>query len=152
MSVNQTHIKTVGAGFRAGQAVAGLVIFIALIAVVTALARLPWGFVEPVLRFLGGVPLVNAALKAAMMLGVISVVVLFLIWLERKIAGWMQARLGPMHVGWKGLAQTLADAVKLLVKEDIIPTSADRPLFFIGPYLAFVPTLMTFMVLPFGAA
>jgi len=73
-----------------------------------------------------------------------------LIWIERKFAGWMQARLGPMHVGWKGTLQTLADAIKLLLKEDIVPSAADTPLFVGAPYLVFIPTMLTFMVLPFS--
>src|SRR5438045_4172388 len=116
---------------------------------IIGIAKAPWGFAEPVVRFIGERPLLNAFAKAFIVVNFVAIHVLFLIWWERKFAGWMQARLGPMHVGWKGLAQTAADAVKLLTKEDIIPTSADRPLFLIAPYLAFVPTIMTFMVLPF---
>src|SRR5207247_2075074 len=114
--------------------------------------RLPWSLADPILRIIARYPLLDAFIRAALIMTVVSVIVLFLIWLERKFAGWMQARLGPMHVGWKGLAQTAADALKLMTKEDLIPAKADRPLFILAPYLAFVPTLMTFMVLPFSLA
>ena len=116
------------------------------------IARIPWGFLDPVLDFIGRYPILNAFAKAFVVVNFIALHVLFLIWWERKFAGWMQARLGPMHVGWKGMGQTAADAVKLLTKEDIIPAKADRPLFLIAPYLAFIPTVMTFMVLPFSLA
>lgn len=136
--------------YRMGQFVAGVVVVLALIGVASILAHIPWGFLSPVVALIGGVPLLNAFVKAFFVANFAALIVLFLVWLERKFAGWMQARLGPMHVGWKGLAQTVADAVKLLVKEDIIPSRADRPLFVLAPYLVFVPTVLAFLALPFS--
>ncbi|MBI3407038.1 MAG: NADH-quinone oxidoreductase subunit H [Planctomycetes bacterium] len=76
---------------------------------------------------------------------------IFSVWLERKVAGRIQDRLGPTRVGGKfGWLQTLADGIKLLVKEDIIPTSADHMLFRAGPYIALVGSFMAFLALPFG--
>src|SRR5687768_13222599 len=78
---------------------------------------------------------------------------IFSVWLERKVAGRIQDRLGPTRVGGKfGWLQTLADGIKLLVKEDIIPAAADRMLFKIGPYIALVGSFMGFLALPFGYA
>ncbi|HZP83733.1 MAG TPA: NADH-quinone oxidoreductase subunit NuoH [Chthonomonadaceae bacterium] len=136
----------------AGQRALGLLITLFLLAIVSLLPKLPWHLLDPVTQFIGDRPLLNALVKAAIVANFIAVQCLFLIWLERKFAGWMQARLGPMHVGWKGTFQTLADAVKLLLKEDVIPADADRPLFVLAPYLVFVPTVLTFMVLPFSLA
>ncbi|MBI2194161.1 MAG: NADH-quinone oxidoreductase subunit NuoH [Planctomycetes bacterium] len=74
-----------------------------------------------------------------------------LIWLERKISGRMQSRLGPMHVGaWHGWLQTLADGIKLILKEDVIPTGADRLLHTIGPILVVMTAVTAFVVIPFG--
>ncbi len=76
---------------------------------------------------------------------------IFSVWLERKVAGRMQDRLGPTRVGGKfGWLQTLADGMKLLVKEDIIPASADRMLFRLGPYVALAGSYLAFLALPFG--
>src|SRR6202047_420374 len=76
---------------------------------------------------------------------------IFSVWLERKVAGRMQDRMGPTRVGGKfGWLQTLADGMKLLVKEDIIPASADHMLFRIGPYIALTGSFMAFIALPYG--
>jgi NADH-quinone oxidoreductase subunit H len=136
--------------FVAGQFAAGVAVLVAAIAVASALPRLPWRLVDPALILIGSHPVINALVKALTVTVFVTIHVIFLIWLERKFAGWMQARLGPMHVGWKGALQTIADAVKLLMKEDIIPTRADRVLFVVAPFLTFMPTLLTFMVLPFS--
>lgn len=70
------------------------------------------------------------------------------IYAERKIAGFMQDRLGPMEVGYYGILQTIADLIKLFQKEDIVPTVADRTLFKAAPVIIFVAVLAGFAVLP----
>lgn len=137
---------------KTGQFAAGMVVVVILLAGFFALSRIPWGFLDPPLEFIGRYPLLNAGVKAFIIFNFIALSVLFLIWWERKFAGWLQARLGPMHVGWKGVAQTAADAAKLLFKEDIVPDKADKPLFYIAPYLVLVPTVLAMMTLPFSLA
>ncbi len=96
-------------------------------------------------------------LAIGLMLGKMFVVIAILLalpipltWLERKIAGHIQQRLGPMRVGWHGLLQPVADGIKLLTKEDIIPTEADRFLFKLAPIIALVPPFAVFVAIPFG--
>ena len=74
----------------------------------------------------------------------------YLQYVERKVLGHMQARLGPMRAGWHGLLQPIADAVKLLLKEDIIPTKADKWVFSIAPLIAVVMAFGAMVVIPFG--
>jgi len=76
---------------------------------------------------------------------------LFLVWLERKVAGHIQLRPGPMEVGPHGLLQTIMDALKLLGKELILPSQADKKLFFVAPVLVFMPVFVGFLVLPFAS-
>ena len=75
--------------------------------------------------------------------------VAYLTYAERKIIGWMQVRIGPNRVGYYGLLQPIADAVKLLMKEIIIPSGANRGLFILGPILAIAPALAAWAVIPF---
>lgn len=71
-------------------------------------------------------------------------------WLERRVWARMQSRVGPNRVGPQGVLQWLADGIKNLLKEDIIPTAADKKLFSLAPYIVFVGFLCTFVVIPFG--
>lgn len=71
-------------------------------------------------------------------------------WLERRVWARMQSRVGPNRVGPQGILQWLADGIKNLLKEDIIPTAADRRLFALAPYVVFVGFFATFVVIPFG--
>src|SRR5688572_18396735 len=89
-------------------------------------------------------------LVATVFLGGVSLIAMFSIWWERKVAGHIQSRLGPNRVGPIGLLQSLADGIKLLTKEDLLPKDADRLLFRLAPYLAFAPAFAAFLALPFG--
>jgi NADH-quinone oxidoreductase subunit H len=75
--------------------------------------------------------------------------VAYLTFAERKIIGYMQVRIGPNRVGWRGWAQPIADALKLLMKEIIIPTRANKFLFVLAPMLAIAPALVAWAVVPF---
>jgi NADH-quinone oxidoreductase subunit H len=88
--------------------------------------------------------------KVAVVLAVFLALVAYLPWMERKLLGHFQVRLGPMRVGPHGLLQPIADAVKLLFKEDIIPANVHKLIYHLAPVLTFVPTLMILAVIPFG--
>lgn len=91
-----------------------------------------------------------ACVKVLLVFGVVQFMVIAMIWLERKIMAHMQVRLGPMRVGPHGLLQPIADGIKLLFKEDIIPQKASKFLFVLAPIMTVVPALVTFAVIPFG--
>jgi NADH-quinone oxidoreductase subunit H len=78
------------------------------------------------------------------------VMTLFTIWLERRVVARMQHRIGPNRVGPAGLLQSLADGIKLALKEDIIPKAADKVVFVLAPILSATPAFMAFAVIPFG--
>jgi len=80
----------------------------------------------------------------------LSVAVIAMNWLERKILAHMQVRLGPMRVGPHGLLQPIADALKLLLKEDIMPAEADKVVFWIAPFIVVLAAFTVFVVVPFG--
>jgi NADH-quinone oxidoreductase subunit H len=86
----------------------------------------------------------------ALILGFISASAMFLIWWERKVSAHIQTRLGPMRVGWHGALQSIADTVKLLLKEDIVPSGADKWVWWLAPFFATVPAVMAFVAIPFG--
>ncbi|MBI4299854.1 MAG: NADH-quinone oxidoreductase subunit NuoH [Chloroflexi bacterium] len=92
---------------------------------------------------------VESIIRVAIAIGFVLTTVLVLIWLERKVIGHIQQRLGPMRTGFHGFLQSPADAVKLLVKEDIIPAAADRWAFQLAPALVFVPIFLTVVSIPF---
>ena len=90
------------------------------------------------------------ALIVIFFLPLVSIIGIIGIWAERKVSGHIQARLGPNRVGPFGLLQSVADGIKLILKEDLIPGAADKLLFRIAPYVAFAPVFAAFIALPFG--
>jgi len=82
----------------------------------------------------------------------VSIAVMSMNWLERKILAHMQVRLGPMRVGPHGLLQPIADAIKLLIKEDIMPAGADKVLFWMAPVVIVITSFVVYTVIPFGPA
>ena len=83
--------------------------------------------------------------------GFFNIVPIYTIWWERKVAGRIQSRLGPMRVGgWHGWAQSFADGIKLVLKEDLIPDGADKALYRAAPYFTIIPSFLAFVALPFG--
>lgn len=95
--------------------------------------------------------LIAALIAAVLILHVVAVGALLFIWMERKISGRIQDRLGPTRVGGKyGWLQTLADGIKLIAKEDITPDLADRFLFKIAPYVGLAASYAAFIALPFA--
>jgi NADH-quinone oxidoreductase subunit H len=92
-----------------------------------------------------------ALIQIALLLNLVAVGALLFIWMERKVSGRIQDRLGPTRVGGKfGWLQTLADGVKLLTKEDLMPEGADKFLFKLAPYVSFCASLSAFMAIPFA--
>ena len=93
----------------------------------------------------------SAAIPAVLLITFMAVGPIVYVYAERKIAGFMQDRLGPMRVGPWGLLQTVADAIKLMFKEAIFPAGADKLLFLVAPCLVVLGAFLSFVVVPFGS-
>lgn len=98
----------------------------------------------------GAKVLVIVAAKVVAIFAIGLVGTMFMVWFERKVVSGMQNRVGPNKAGPRGLLQTLADGTKLFFKEDLLPEKADKWVFRIAPYLAFVPAFMIWTVIPLG--
>src|SRR5437588_10179981 len=105
---------------------------------------------EPLLRYL-----VWPLVKFLVAFIIVQVIVAAMNWVERRLLGLMQARLGPNRVGselgipW-GLAQIVADPIKFILKEDIVPSSSEKVAYFLGPMLPLIPALLVFCLIPYG--
>ncbi|HUX05301.1 MAG TPA: NADH-quinone oxidoreductase subunit NuoH [Acidimicrobiales bacterium] len=91
-----------------------------------------------------------ALLRVVIAFAVLLNAVIIMIWFERKAISDMQSRIGPQRWGPFGLLQTVADGIKLIFKEDLMPAEADRFVFKLAPYLALIPGLITFAIVPVG--
>jgi NADH-quinone oxidoreductase subunit H len=94
--------------------------------------------------------LIESAVKVHIVLGFILLGVPLIVWMERKVIGHMQDRIGPERVGPFGLLQTIADGIKLFMKEDLVPAQADKVVFVIAPALTVVTALVATTVIPWG--
>jgi NADH-quinone oxidoreductase subunit H len=104
-----------------------------------------WLMIPDQLRFVIVTVLQIVVVLVPLILGVAY----FTYW-ERKIIGWMQNRIGPNRVGWKGVLQPFADVIKMLLKEIIVPSNANRYLFLLAPILSLLPALAVWAVMPFS--
>jgi NADH-quinone oxidoreductase subunit H len=90
-------------------------------------------------------------IKAVVVVTVLLLTCAWMTYAERKILARMQSRIGPNVAGWKGLLQPIADLVKLLFKEEVIPGGAQRTLYLLAPLLAFIPAMLPIAMIPFGS-
>jgi NADH-quinone oxidoreductase subunit H len=108
----------------------------------------PIGMTDMRMNYLLG--LIVLFIKIAVMLGGLLLVASYLVWLERKLLARLQIRLGPNRAGIFGLLQPIADAIKLLTKEDIVPAAADAVIFRLAPAVVAVTAMLMFAVVPWG--
>jgi NADH-quinone oxidoreductase subunit H len=94
--------------------------------------------------------LIVMLVKVGVVFGALLLTVAYMTWIERKVIADIQVRLGPMRVGPHGLLQPIADGIKLMFKEDLIPSQVDRTLFLMAPALSIIPAFIAFAVIPFG--
>jgi len=106
--------------------------------------------VQNAIEFLQAHLFILALIKILIVLLVLSGIVAYLVYMERKVLSFMQARLGPMRVGPWGLLQPVADGIKLLLKEDIIPAGADKFVFLLAPAISVMAAFTVFSVIPFA--
>ena len=121
-------------------------VFFAAIVVVVAFVWLVGRFINPLLPWF-----IRDVVVVVGLLAFVCIVAIIGIWGERKVSGRIQSRLGPMRTGaWHGWAQSLADGLKFVQKEDLIPREADQPLFRLAPYVTLVPAFCAYLAIPFG--
>jgi NADH-quinone oxidoreductase subunit H len=89
-------------------------------------------------------------IKVLVIFGFLMVSVMLMIWFERKVISDMQSRIGPNRAGPFGIAQTMADGIKLFFKEDLLPENADRSVFILAPYITIITAFLSFAIVPFG--
>ena len=106
--------------------------------------------IDNLVEDLGLASVLIVLLKVLVVFVVGLVVTMFMVWFERKIVAGMQNRTGPNKAGPFGLLQTLADGIKLFFKEDLLPDRADRVVFRLAPFLAFVPAFLVWSIIPLG--
>jgi len=95
---------------------------------------------------------VMALVKIAVVIGVLLGMVAYIVWAERRIAAFIQDRLGPNRVGPWGLFQPIADGLKFLFKENVLPNHVNKVYYVLAPTIAMIPALLTFAVIPFGSS
>ena len=96
--------------------------------------------------------ILSSIVKILIIVHLLLIGVMAMIWSERRVSGWMQDRLGPNRVGFQGILQPVADGLKFLFKEDLIPSHVDKPLYVLAPAMLLVPALVTVAVVPFGSS
>ncbi len=116
---------------------------------ITEILNETWKFI--ILFLNDNIPLIVGSVKAVVIAVAIMSVVPILVWLERRLMGRFQVRLGPNRVGPFGLVQPMADTIKLLFKESIVQSSADKFLFHLAPAIVVFTAIVGFAVIPFGA-
>lgn len=94
--------------------------------------------------------MMDLIMRTLPMVGFIAVSAMFLVWWERKVSAMIQNRMGPMIVGWHGSLQSVADMLKLLLKENIVPSGADKLVWWLAPFFVTVPSIAVFVTIPFG--
>ena len=116
---------------------------------ITEILNETWKFI--ILFLNDNIPLIVGSVKAVVIAVAIMSVVPIVVWLERRLMGRFQVRLGPNRVGPFGLVQPMADTIKLLFKESIVQSSADKFLFHLAPAIVVFTAIVGFAVIPFGA-